>query len=143
MLVVDASVLVAAAFSDEVAHPIATAFLHAVAAAGVVVHEPSMAVVEVTAGIVRRSGDVELGKEAVDLLLGLPGVVIHDLGLTDALTAAGVASQLRLRAADAVYAALADAVAGTLVTLDTELLGRASGLIDACTPETWLTRGAA
>ena len=62
-------------------------------------------------------------------VLELPGVVFHDLDVDAAAAAAGLASELRLRAADAVYAATALATGTVLVTLDKELAARCAGVV--------------
>jgi predicted nucleic acid-binding protein len=140
VLTIDASVLVAAAVADEPAHEVAGNLLRAVGRSWVAIHEPAIAVVEIAAGIVRRTGDVRLAEDAVRLLVGLPGAAFHDLDLASAVQAAGVAGQLRVRAGDALYASVALAFGCTLVTLDEELLRRTAPLVDACTPETWMAR---
>jgi len=141
VLTIDASVLVAAAVADEPAHDVARAMLREVGRRGDAVHEPAIAVVEVAAGIVRRTGDIRLAGDAVRLLVGLPGAEFHELDLPAAVQAAGVAGELRVRAGDALYAAVAHAFGCTLVTMDEELLRRAAPLVDACTPEGWIARG--
>jgi predicted nucleic acid-binding protein len=71
-------------------------------------------------------------------VLELPGIVLHDIDLDAALAAAGLASDLRLRAADAVYAATALIAGTTLVTLDAELATRAGAVVPICAPDDWL-----
>jgi len=137
VVTIDASVLVAADTRDEAAHGSARAFLGRVLAAGVVVHQPNLAIVEVTAAVARRTGDPAHARTVGAAMLGLPGLVVHDLDLEMALAAAGLASDLRLRAADAVYAATALIQGTTLVTLDAELVSRAGDVIPACTPDDW------
>lgn len=134
MLTIDASVLVAAAVPDEPAHMVVRSLLRAVGRAGMVIHEPAIAVVEVAAGIVRRTGDSSLAEDAVRLLSGLPGAEFHALDLPSAVQAAGVARELRLRAGDALYAAVALDHGCTLVTMDEELLRRASPLLGCLHP---------
>lgn len=141
MLTIDASVLVAAAVPDEPAHDLARTLLRAIGRAGMAIHEPAISIVEVAAGIVRRTGDVHLAEVAVRLLVGLPGAEFHALDLAAAVHAAGVARELRMRAGDALYAAVALNHGCTLVTLDEELRRRAAPLVDACTPEAWIARG--
>jgi len=141
VLTIDASVLVAAAVPDEPAHLVVRSLLRAVGRAGMAIHEPTIAVVEVAAGIVRRTGDPSLAADAVRLLIGLPGAEFHALDLPAAVQAAGVARDLRLRAGDALYAAVALDHGCTLVTIDEELLRRALPLLDACTPDAWIARG--
>jgi predicted nucleic acid-binding protein len=141
VLTIDASVLVAAAVPDEPAHLVVRALLRAIGRAGMAIHEPAIAVVEVAAGIVRRTGDSSLAEDAVRLLIGLPGAEFHALDLPAAVQAAGVTRELRLRAGDALYAAVALDYGCTLVTMDEELLRRASPLLDVCTPGAWIARG--
>ena len=138
MFTIDASVLVAANTPDEVAHASARAFLQRALASGAAVHQPTLAVVEVTAGIARRTGDPAHARAVGVQSLGLPGLVLHDLDGDAALVAAGLASDLGLRAAEAVYAATALVHGTVLVTLDVELATRASTVIEAHTPAGWL-----
>jgi len=140
LLTIDASVLVAAAVTDEPDHEVAAALLREAGRQGVAIHQPTVALVEVAAGIVRRTADVALAQDALRLLLALPGVEFHGLDMPAALQAAGVASALRVRAGDAAYAAVANETGSTLVTLDRELLARAAPLLDACTPAAWVAR---
>lgn len=142
MLTIDASVIVAAAMVDEPAHDAAASLLQVVGRAGLTIHLPSIAIVEVAAGIARRTGDGRLAEAAVRHLLALPSATVHDLTTADAVEMAGVASALRLRAGDAVYVAVAHQAGCTLITLDEELLHRATPLVDACSPAAWLAREA-
>jgi predicted nucleic acid-binding protein len=141
VLTIDASVLVAAAIPDEPSHDVAHTLLRAIGRAGLPIHEPAIAVVEVAAGIARRTGELRLAEDSVRLLVGLPGAEYHALDLPAAVNAAGVARELHLRAGDALYAAVALDHGCTLVTMDEELLRRAGPLVDACTPEAWIARG--
>lgn len=138
MVTIDASVLVAADAGDEAAHASARAFLRRVLKSGVAVHQPSLAIVEVTAAVARRTGDAAHARAVGVALLELPGMALHDLDLDTALTAVGLASDLRIRAADAVYAATALIHATTLVTLDAELASRAGAVLAACAPDDWI-----
>jgi predicted nucleic acid-binding protein len=138
VVTIAASVLVAAGTGDEAAHASARAFLSRVLAAGVSVHQPSLAIVEITAAVARRTGDAVHARAVGVAMLELPGLVPHDLDLDAALTAVGLASDLRLRAADAVYAATALIHGTTLVTLDAELASRAGAVIATCAPDDWV-----
>jgi len=135
---IDASVLVAANTVDEVPHAPARAFLQRVLASGAELHQPTLALVEVTAGVARKTGDPAHARAVGLQSLGLPGLVLHDLDADAAFVAAGLASDLRLRAADAVYAATALVHGTVLITLDVELATRASAVIQARTPADWL-----
>jgi predicted nucleic acid-binding protein len=140
VLTIDASVFVAADAADEEAHGSARAFMASALASGAAIHQPSMTVVEVTSAIARRTGDPVHARRVGVEVLHLPGVVVHELDVDSALDAAGLASDLRLRASDAVYAATALTNDSTLVTLDSELLSRAAPVIKVCTPADWLAR---
>ena len=140
MLTIDASVMVAAAVADEPNHDVAAALLREAGRSRVAIHQPTVALVEVAAGIVRRTADVGLAQDALRLLLAMPGAEFHGLDMPAALQAAGVASALRVRAGDAAYAAVALEAGSTLVTLNHELLARAAPLVDACTLAAWIAR---
>ena len=56
MVTIDASVFVAADVADEHGNAAAMAFLGSVLAAGLAVHEPALAVVEIAAAVARRTG---------------------------------------------------------------------------------------
>jgi predicted nucleic acid-binding protein len=59
-----------------------------------------------------------------------------DEDLTSA--ACALAGELRLRGADAVYAAVAARMASTLITLDREIQVRAGQHVSGLTPELWI-----
>ncbi len=137
MVTIDASVLVAAAVLDEVEHESARRVLHEVITSGTSVHLPTLAIVEVTAAIARRTGDVDLALAAGRRVLELPGLVLLDLDIDQMAVAARLASDLRLRAADAVYVAVAR-MGAALITLDAELRDRAGSVVAVQSPAQWL-----
>jgi predicted nucleic acid-binding protein len=143
MITIDASVLVAAGSPDDPAQADAAAFLVSAISAGVAVHQPTLALVEVSAAVARRTGDHDLAREAGAALLAMPGLVLHSLDLDASAEAAALAAQRRLRAADSVYAAIAARHEATLVTLDDELRDRSRAVVDAVGPREWLDRGLA
>ena len=138
MVTIDASVLVAAALRDEPAHEAALAVVQRVIESGIAVHEPTLAIVEVTAAIARRTGDGALALAAGRRLLELPGLVLHDLDADAMAAAAHLASDLRLRAADAVYVAVARSHDAELITLDAEVRERAAAVVTVPTLAAWL-----
>lgn len=140
MLTIDASVLVAAAIRDEPAHEAAADALRLVTGAGLAVHQPAIAVVEVTSAAARRTGDGAFARRLGQAVLAMPGLVVHGLDADAALMAAALASDLRLRAADAVYAATALALGTTLITLDAELVDRAGSIVAVLTPSDWIAQ---
>jgi predicted nucleic acid-binding protein len=54
--------------------------------------------------------------------------------------AVALAASCRLRGADAVFVALAETLDQPLITLDREILERASRLVEAETPDVWVHR---
>lgn len=143
MLTIDASIWVAADAADEEAHDECVAFLRGAVASGSAIHQPTLALVEVTAALARRTHDQDLAQRVGLAMLATPRVQVHPLDRELALTASVIASRAFLRGADAVYAATAVATGSVLVTLDTELLTRGIPGLDVMTPSAWLaSRGA-
>ena len=68
--------------------------------------------------------------------------MLHDLDIDEMAVAARLAGDLRLRAADAVYVAVAR-TAGALITLDTELRERAASEVAVQSPAQWLADASA
>jgi predicted nucleic acid-binding protein len=140
MITIDASVIVAAGAPDDPASIDAQEFLGSAFVAGMVLHQPTLTVVEVSAAVARRTRDPELARDAGLHVLSMPGLVLHDLDVESAGAAAAMAGQSKLRAADAIYAATAARHGSVLVTLDDELLARSAPMIRAMTPRDWLDR---
>lgn len=138
MLTIDASVLVAAVLDDEVAHADAARVLDVISGSETTLHEPVIAIIEVVSAVVRRTGDRALARRTARYLLRNPAVNVHLLDLPAASHASELAADLRLRAADALYAAVAHQNTCQLITLDVELIQRAGPVIDAYTPTDWL-----
>ena len=140
MVTIDASVFVAADAADEAGRDSARAFLREVLSGGLAVHQPALCIVEVTSAVARRTNDPHIARNAALRLLELPGLVVHTLDIDAAVEAAGLAGRTRLRAADAVYAAVALQHGTDLVTLDVELRERAAPVVPTFTPGEWLAR---
>lgn len=123
MIVLDASVYVAAVRPSEPRHASALGLLAA--------HPPPWLVpvvfrVEVAAALARR-GEAEATTRAVDVHLRGPAfqpVPIDDVVLDEAIR---LARDARLRGYDAIYAATASVTGATLLTLDEELRTRLAG----------------
>jgi predicted nucleic acid-binding protein len=139
VVTIDASVLIAASLDDEEGGEEARALLRAIGAAGLTVEEPSLALVELAAGVARRTGRRDLVARALRLLAAMPGITFHPLDVPMAGMTATVAAELALRAGDAVYAAVARETGSTLVTSDRELLERAGPIVATRTPGDWLS----
>lgn len=142
MVTIDASVFISAGSVGDAASDESITFLRAVLGAGLTVHQPTLTLVEVTASLARRSGNISLAREAGLRLLQMPGLQMHPLDLEAAAEASGLAGRARLRGADAIYAATALRHGTTLVTLDHELLSRVGTLVPIVTPAEWIERSA-
>jgi len=133
--VVDASVWVSRLVPQDVHHQASRHWLERHVASGDVLVAPIILLAELAGAIARRTGERELASLAVDRLLHIPGLrlvpVDHGLGRE----AAGLAGDLRLRGADAVYVAVARRLSVPLVTWDGEQLDRAKELVVVQTPE--------
>lgn len=70
--------------------------------------------------------------------MALPGVLRHELSDPLADRAAGLAARCKLRGAEAVYVALAEALETPLITLGREILDRSKRIVRALTPAGWL-----
>jgi predicted nucleic acid-binding protein len=137
-LVIDASVWVAAADATDPFCAASRQFLEAVAARGLPVALPALARLEVACALARRLRDAPAARHIADGMVRSPLVSEHalDAALIDSAVAAG--TDAFLRAADAVYLALARNLGAAVVTWDGELIRRA----DATTPEAWLAERA-
>lgn len=137
-MIVDASVWVARFLDVDKHHAIAMACITTL-----LEHEhrliiPVLAWPEVAGAIARRTGSAKDGQDAVDIIRALRWIESIPMDHSLAHKAAKIASSRRLRGADAVYVALAVARKEPLITLDTEMLGRAREITEVLTPEQWL-----
>jgi predicted nucleic acid-binding protein len=137
---VDASVFVTAVRVTEAQHAVSRSFLERLNAGQVPIYCPVLAVPESAAAVARRTGDAGLAEEVVAIIETLPRLCFVDLDLAAAKQAASIAIAHRLRGADAVYAAVAQAFGTELVTWDTEMLDRARAVVPTMTPADWLAR---
>jgi predicted nucleic acid-binding protein len=118
LLTIDASVLVSALSSVEVAHQASFSFIESLDTRKCLVVLPTLVRPEVAGAIVRITGDSDAAQRAARFAF-LP-VPASFVALDDKLAAeaAELATAARLRGADAVYAAVARRYDATLVTLD-------------------------
>lgn len=139
MLIVDASVWVSAADPTDEFSARSRAFLAAVVDRELPVAVPDLCMVEVACALARRLDDVQAARTLADGLLGAPFVTSYELERSLLRQALELGTAGRLRAADAIYATVAERAAGQLVAWDRELISRAGGV----TPEDWLRDNAA
>jgi predicted nucleic acid-binding protein len=135
---VDASVFVAAARTEEAHYAASRQFLRQVRAQDADLICPILVLPECAAAIARPTGDAALGEELVALIAGVPGLRLISLDLPLAYRAVQIATQHRLRGADSVYVAVAEAFNATLITWDAEMIERGSGIVPTVTPSQWM-----
>ncbi len=124
MYTIDASVHVSALNPAESESAASQAFLAQVRQEYVPLFCPTLLLVEVAAAVGRVIGDAGRAVELVETLRGWPSQTFVPLDEALADRAATLAANARLRGADAVYAAVAQRYATTLVTLDQQQLER-------------------
>ncbi len=138
----DASVLAASARIEEAAHAASDQFLDQAPRRGVGMFSPVILLPECVAAVARATGDTtKAAKMLADIrrLASLCLVAVEDLLAT---RAAWIAMTCRLRGADSVYVAVAEAFDATLITWDTEVLARAPAVVPTMTPADWLAQHA-
>jgi predicted nucleic acid-binding protein len=133
-VVVDASVWVSRMVPGDVHHERCRAWFEAQTVGGDLMVSPVLLLPEVAAAISRRTGQPRLARRAVDLLQELSSVRLVSVDPALAKAAAQLAADHALRGADAVYAATAQHLGLSLVTLDGEQLERAQAVVSTLTP---------
>ncbi|MCX6876767.1 MAG: PIN domain-containing protein [Verrucomicrobia bacterium] len=131
---VDASVWIAA---QDPADPFCTQsrlfFSHAVVA-GIIVHVPAFARVEVACALARKLRHSVRGERLANLVFKTAGAKEHAVNSVLLAKALALGTTKFLRGADAIYSATAEIAGCTLVSWDKEHLQRAGAL----TPDDWL-----
>ncbi len=135
-LVVDANVWVSALDRTELRSGASRAFLGAVGARRHPIALPEYAEVEVACALSRRLRDTGQGRLIARQALNFPLITWHALTRRMVRRTVAVGTERFLRSGDALYAAVAEAVGGEIVSWDEELVNRAG----AVTPEAWVAR---
>ena len=132
--VVDASVWISSFVPDDVKYEQSVEWLNRQAEASEDLLAPRFLLVEVAAGISRRSRDPAAGLHFMELLVQNPMLTL--VSLTDEVVqeVASLGASLHLRAGDAFYVATAVAHGARLVTWDREQLERGAALVETATP---------
>lgn len=131
---VDASVWIAAQDPADSFCTSSREFLSRILAAGIVVHVPAFARVEVACALARKLRDPGQAERLVNLLFETSGAKEHPVNAALLDKALTIGITRFLRGADALYCATAALVSCELVSWDNEHLRRAS----ARTPDDWL-----
>ena len=100
---------------------------------------PVLVIPEIAAAAARASDDSAGALEYADTTAALPHVILVTLTPATARQAAELAATYRLRAADAIYLAVAHRYGTTLVSRDREQRTRGSAVVTCRTPEEALT----
>lgn len=135
MFCIDASVIISAARGTEVGSKSSLAFLEVVKRENSKVFFPEIAVVEVASALVRATARADFAVEFSRTLKMIPNFSFVSVDSWLAGLAVDVVGKTGLRAADAIYVALAIDYHLTLVTLDAEQISRAQKLIAVGTPD--------
>jgi predicted nucleic acid-binding protein len=141
ILIVDASVFVAASRTNEPFFVESNRFLTEVQQSATQIVCPSLVLAECASAIARSTQSPILATRIISLIEAFPNISLMSLTIRLAREAAQLTSSLQLRGADAIYVALAARYAqGILVTWDKdkEMLQRGSAAVQAITPSDWL-----
>ena len=135
-LVIDASVWVSAADPTDGMSARSRVFLARVAARELPIVLPEFAKLEIACALARRLRSAEHGRNLADQILESPRMSTYSVNRAVLRRAIELGTRNHLRAGDALYAAIARAAEGELVSWDRELIERAGAL----TPDAWLVR---
>lgn len=136
MIAIDASVWVSFLTPQDVFHVPTRSWMSPWSAAEEQMLSPVILLAEVGSALARRFSNPNLGFEAINRLRALQEVQLIPIDLELGELAADLAASLRLRGADAAYAAVAYQYDIPLVTWDQELHLRTSAVIQTYTPLT-------
>ncbi len=137
-MIVDASVWVASVLQGDVHHQVCLAFLRRFVTERQIASVPLLVWAEIAGAVARRTGSTDRGLKVAEQINGQVWVRGEPLNGTLAGESMRLAATLKLRGADAVYVALAATLREPLITLDTEMLERTRGVVEALTPTQWL-----
>jgi predicted nucleic acid-binding protein len=135
LLTLDASVFVAACQPHEPGFTASLTLLDAMLDVSVPLVEPAILPVEVGAALCRAGRDGAFSLRYAEAIFALPNLTLLATEERSARRALAVATQCRLRGADALYVAAAAQYGARLVTLDAEQLQRAPASVGACKPD--------
>ena len=131
---IDASVHINALNENEPESKDSQAFLARLERERLAMICPALLVTEIAAALSRAFDDYEKSLAFALAVRDLPNLTLISLDEPLSITAAELAARQRLRAADAVYAAVAEQHQTTLVTNDRQQLERLSGVLPVVRP---------
>lgn len=142
-MVIDASVWIALFVEGDAHHIEASECLARALELQQTLHAPALVLAEVGGAIARKTGDRQAAEMAVQYLVSQPWIALHHGSEMISRGAARAAVACMLRGADASYVALAVHVSAPLITLDKEIVQRATSVARILTPREWLQQVAA
>lgn len=134
-VVVDASVLVSQASSQDVYHVASSVWLTRYLTNGGLLIEPEFVLIEVASAISRRTGQATFAEQVAQKLIQSATIRLITLDTTLLHEVIRIAANLGLRAGDALYVALAHQLGVPLISWDKEQLARADPLVEAYSPD--------
>lgn len=137
-VVLDASVLISAFKENEPEHSASADFLEAAVAHSVTLCSPALLFPEIAGAFARPGRNPDYAARAIREMRALLEIGIYPLDADLALNAEAIAQNFLLRGADAFYVALARRLGAALITLDREMLERATPVAEVFTPAAWL-----
>jgi predicted nucleic acid-binding protein len=135
MIVVDASVWISLFVANDSHHSASRSWLAGAVTARELIVAPISLLAEVSGTIARRTGQPELGRQAVEHMMRLPALRLVAVDNRLGGLAESTAADCQLRGADALYVAVAQRLNSPLITWDKEQLTRAATVVVTRTPD--------
>lgn len=135
---IDASVIVSVARASEETHADSFEFLRHARQHDAKIFCPAFVLTECAAAIARQTDQPALAERMFSLIEALPNLMLIDIDSLLARRAAQIVVSQRLRAADAIYVAVAEMRDTVLVTWDTDMIERGNEIVMVVTPVAWL-----
>ena len=137
MVVMDASIWVSQLRPQDANHNASRLWMDRYTAAGGLLVVPIFLLIEVAAAISRRTGEPTLAEKAIEDLNSIDAIQFVPLDSVLVQAAVNIATDLQLRAGDAIYVAVAQQLNLPLVSWDKEQLQRAGNILATYTPSTY------
>src|SRR5579872_1480494 len=137
-IVVDASVWISWLRPSETNHKASSIWMEQFITKNGFLVSPAMLLIEVAASISRLTGQALRAKEAINRLNSISRIQISPMDSSLVQLAIDAATNLQLRAGDAIYVALAHQLNIPLISWDKEQIQKASSLVTTYTPENYI-----
>jgi predicted nucleic acid-binding protein len=131
--VVDASVWISSLLPDDVNHEASRSWFEQLASDEELL-APMLLLVEISAGLARRTGRLDVVQHAIVAVRANPRLTIRTMSYDLMEAAVDLAARLRLRAGDAIYVALAHLTGTRLVSWDREQRDRSASVVRVSSP---------